>query len=157
MIRDFLFDFVAKIGFYLITANQKIGQILAWLIGVFTGITTYIIAKTSALLLRLISNKRYSHANRASEQAGMSRELEILSQVSQVKDNAVEIGTWTPDHTIAIQSLGSKLYTDCNWEEEHVHQYLREVVESIPGLSYAIPEGNTDEEDEEDEGYFTIG
>lgn len=156
MIKDFLFDITAKLGFFLISANQKIGQVFAYIIGVLSGASTYVIAKTFALLLKLIDSKRYLHASQASEQADISSELDILQQISSVKENALEMSTWTPEHTIMIQTLGSRLYSECQWSENNVHQYLRDVVESIPGLSYATSDGMSDEEDDEDEGYFKI-
>ena len=72
------------------------------------------------------------------------RELELLGAVTQLKDSAEEEGVWTEAHTEAIQGIGNALMYECGWDEEHIHQYMREAVESL-GLTYGVP----DEEDDD--------
>jgi len=63
-------------------------------------------------------------------------ELKLLSSASKVRDHAQETGDWTDSHTDALNAIGDALLTQMGWDEEHVHQYLAEVVESIDGLEY---------------------
>ena len=67
-------------------------------------------------------------------------ELKLLTSAAQVRDHAKETGDWTDKHSDAINAIGEALVTQLNWEEESVHQYLREVVESIDGLEYGLEE-----------------
>jgi predicted transcriptional regulator len=65
-------------------------------------------------------------------------ELKLLTGASQVRDHAREMGDWTEQHSDAIEAIGEALVGELGWEEGHVHQYLREIVESIDGLEYDV-------------------
>ena len=67
-------------------------------------------------------------------------ELNLLSSASRVRDHAEETGDWTDKHSEALNAIADALVLELMWEEDAVHQYLREVVESIDGLEYE-PEG----------------
>lgn len=99
-------------------------------------------------VLWIIDRERMDHAEQTVLQSSMNTELEILMMVSKVKEDALSIGVWKENHSMALNELGSRLYNECDWEEDQIHRYLRMVVESIPGLIYAT----SDDEDDEDEG-----
>jgi hypothetical protein len=63
-------------------------------------------------------------------------ELNLLSSASKVRDHAAETGDWTDRHSEALNAIADALVLEVMWEEDAVHQYLREVVESIDGLEY---------------------
>jgi len=63
-------------------------------------------------------------------------ELRLLNSASQVKEHAIANGDWTDHHSEAINAIGDALMNECDWQEDNVHFYLREIVESIPGLEY---------------------
>ena len=65
-------------------------------------------------------------------------ELKLLASASQVRDHAKSMGDWTDHHSDAIEAIGEALVGELGWEEDHVHQYLREIVESIDGLEYDV-------------------
>ncbi len=67
-------------------------------------------------------------------------ELNLLSSASKVRDHAAETGDWTERHSEALNAIADALVLEMMWDEDAVHQYLREVVESIDGLEYE-PEG----------------
>ena len=67
-------------------------------------------------------------------------ELNLLSSASKVRDHAAESGDWTDRHSEALNAIADALVLEMMWDEDAVHQYLREVVESIDGLEYE-PEG----------------
>lgn len=96
-------------------------------------------------ILILIDKERVHHADTCLSQDGIFNELTILSQISSVKEDAVNRKTWTPDHSNAMSFLATKLFNECEWEEDKIHSYMKSVVESIPGLTYAI--GPDDEEE----------
>ena len=63
-------------------------------------------------------------------------ELKLLGAAQQVRDHAKETGDWTDNHTDAINAVGEALVVEAGWQEENVHVYLKEIVESIEGLEY---------------------
>ena len=65
-------------------------------------------------------------------------ELRLLAAASQVRDHAEETDDWTEQHTEAIAAIGDTLLNELGWEEDNIHRYLREVVESIDGLTYDL-------------------
>jgi len=78
-------------------------------------------------------------------------ELNLLSTATKLKEHALETGDWTDHHSEALNAIGNALLNECNWEEEHVHQYLKDVVENGTGLSYQagfpFPGFDEDEDD----------
>ena len=57
-----------------------------------------------------------------------------------MRDHAKDMGDWTEQHSDALEAVGNALLNECDWEEESVHQYLKQIVESIEGLEYG-PDG----------------
>ena len=62
-------------------------------------------------------------------------ELKLMESSYKVRDHARELGDWTDHHTEAIEAIGTSLLLDMGWDEEAVQQHMRDVVESIDGLS----------------------
>lgn len=145
--RSGLFDAVAWFGNLLIEANKAIFQGIAFACGFTSGLVTWCIANVTRILLTIIDAKQIEHATRVVEQAPINNELEILANVSKIKEEALERRRWTDDHTIALNQMGYRLYHECEWSEASIHAYMRDVVESIPGLSYS---GSSIEDDDED-------
>lgn len=90
--------------------------------------------------MRKLYGDLLSEAEQAIELQAQSMELQLLSKASELKDNAIAIGDWTEHHTIALNAIGKALLEDCQWDEVHVHAYLKDVVESVPGLFYQAGE-----------------
>jgi len=76
-------------------------------------------------------------------------ELNLLSTATKLKEHALETGDWTDHHSEALNAIGNALLNECNWEEAHVHQYLKDVVENGTGLTYqaGFPGFDEDEDD----------
>ena len=81
-----------------------------------------------------------TYADQTGELQKQQIELQLLSAVSMVRDNYLETGHWTDEHTNAIRSLSNQLRQECDWDEESVHQYMRSVVEAGTGLHYGLDE-----------------
>lgn len=145
--RAKLFDLVAWIGQNVIELIKGIASGLSWLIGFASGIVVWLTANVITILLRIIDSKKYNHISDVIDQAPISNELEILASVTSVKEEALERRRWTDDHTMALNRLGARLYQECDWSEESIHAYMRQVVESIPGLSYGAEYGDDDDDD----------
>lgn len=146
--RTKLFNLVGSFGETFIDALRLV---LEFFINTQTRIAELVLGLTANIFkfaLWLIDDERIEHAEEAINQSSLSTELEILMMVSKVKEDALSVGFWRENHSMALNELGSRLYNECEWEEGEIHRYMRMIVESIPGLTYAI----TDDEDDEDEG-----
>ena len=134
--RRFLFSAVAQtIGIQILiitflsdTARRFLGSVGYFLMNIIepTLLKTY----TSVL----------EQQEEGSELETQQLELRLLTSAAQVRDHAKETGDWTDHHSEAINAIGEALVSQLDWEEDSVHQYLREVVESIDGLEYGIEE-----------------
>jgi hypothetical protein len=132
--RSFLFHAVARtIGFQII--------VIEWL----TSVSRLILGKAGYFFMNAIDPtllKTFSGVLEQNENAealeNQQLELKLLTGASQIRDHAAETGDWTDRHSEAIAAIGDALMEQMNWEEDAVHQYLREVVESIDGLVYEV-------------------
>lgn len=132
--RSFLFHTVAQlIGLQII--------VITWL----ADTSRFILGKVGHFLMNKIDStllKTYNSMLEGDENAdalqNQQTELKLLVGATQIRDHAAETGDWTERHSEAINAIGDALIVQMNWEEEAVHQYLREVVESIDGLEYGV-------------------
>lgn len=146
--RTKLFNLVGSLGEKFI---EGLRTVLEFVVNIQVGISDLILRGTAhffKFILWLIDQDRMDHAEEAVRQTDLSTELEILIMVSKVKEDALNVGFWRENHSMALNELGSRLYNECEWEEEEIHNYMRMIVESIPGLTYAY----SDDEDDEDDG-----
>jgi hypothetical protein len=97
-------------------------------------------------ILWLIDRSRVEHAELVMSQEYLSTELEILMAVSKIKEDALSKKKWTNYHTATLTELSQQLYDNCNWDEDKIHGYIKNIVESIPGLTYIVG----DEDDDSD-------
>lgn len=134
--RRFLFSAVAQtIGIQILvitflsdTARRILGSVGYFLMNIIepTLLKTY----TSVL----------EQQDEGNELETQQLELRLLTSAAQVRDHAKETGDWTDHHSEAISAIGEALVSQLDWEEDSVHQYLREIVESIDGLEYSVEE-----------------
>ncbi len=128
--RNFLFKTVTAITAFIITSLDWINMIVKTPV-----------AKVGWFLMKLIDAEQVrAHEvlinTDPAELQSQQTELNLLNAATQVRDHAQETGVWTDNHSEAIEAIGNALL-DLNWEEGSVHQYLKEVVESIDGLEYS--------------------
>lgn len=133
-----LFDFVAWSTATSIWFTDIGVQAFLWL----ADLSKVLLAKGGIFLLNLIDAdlfaEKVAEEEAQKELERMNSELELMSNATKLKEHALETGDWTDQHTIAIEAIGNALLNECDWEEEDVHRYLREVVETDTGLSYGI-------------------
>lgn len=146
--RSLVFNIVGGIG-------QATVDSLVYLLEAFTDLQNKIynlivklVAGGFKGLLFLIDRKRVRHLENAMNQSDVINELEILILISKIKEDALMRKSWTSSHSIALDELGSRLYGECDWSKSSVHGYMRAIVESIPGLSYAGEVGDDDDDDD---------
>lgn len=141
--KVFLFKVLSSTTFALIWATDKIAYGFAWVIGFTAGSTKWAIANTGKILMKTLTPEQFAEVESKLELEAQQTELELLATVSELKEHAVEQGAWTDDHTEALNAIGNALLNECAWDEQHIHDYMRRVVESVPGLEYG--QGDPDE------------
>ena len=141
-----LFDALAFLGEAIIDLLENVGDLLSLGVESFFRFLIWIAANTFKVILWVVDSDRLNHAEQVADQYSMNQELEILGAISHVKEDALHKKTWTGQHSQALNILGNRLSQECDWEEERIHDYMRRVVESIPGLGYLVGS----EEDDDD-------
>lgn len=143
--KPFLFSAIGRTTYAIIWVLDQSINLFARIVAYVAGTLRWLVAKTGQFLMEKLTPEQFNEVQRQIEFETQQAELKLLSSASDLKEHAVDIGEWTESHTEALNAIGNALLNDCNWEEQHVHDYLRRVVESVPGLQY----GQTDP----DEGY----
>jgi len=147
-LRNFLFDLTARSGAFAIWLLQGAGKCIAYVFGAICGVMVWLTANITRTLLVIIDKRKYEHSLQVTDQYALTRELEILQAVTRVKEDAMNRALWTNNHSIELNMLGSRLYNECEWSEASIHKYMRTVVESIPGLSYMVPDNESDDDED---------
>ena len=141
--REFVFDAIANVTCFFIWLSDRVFGIpsaaLVWL-GQRIRI---VIAKIGFFFMKIIDSSKARAAeieaeNDPVELATQGMELKLLAAAYKVRDHAKETGDWTDHHSEAIEAVGNALLLDIGWEEEHIHNYLKSIVESIDGLEYDV-------------------
>lgn len=143
--KETIFDITAQIGKWIIVGIHELGELLVLGVEAVSNFFVWLVGNIFAAVLSLIDAERVKHAEHVAEQYPLAMELEILGAVTHVKEDALEKKKWTEQHSIALNILGNRLFNECDWEEQRIHDYMRRVVESIPGLGYLV--GSDDDDD----------
>jgi hypothetical protein len=134
--RGFLFVAVTRLFAFQIAAVQWVSNLLLSVLG-----------NVGYFFMKLVDSERLGVYNAVLDSEGKPNELEqqnmelrLLASASQVRDHAKETDDWTDRHTEALNAIGDALIVEAGWEEDSVHRYLKELVESIDGLEYGKEE-----------------
>lgn len=141
-----LFDAIAFAGEAFLDLLHNFGDLLSLGVESFFNLLVWLVANIFRVILWVVDSDRLNHAEQVADQYSMNQELEILGAISHVKEDALGKKTWTGQHSQALNILGNMLSQECDWEEERIHDYMRRIVESIPGLGYLVGS----EEDDDD-------
>lgn len=120
----------------MISANTSVGNMITTFIAFIFNTTNEILRLLAKSLMNLIDSQQFEYIQAAQSQHSELSELNLLMQAASVKENALSHKTWTVMHSMAISKIGTALYHNCGWEPARIHAYMRQVVESIPGLVY---------------------
>lgn len=134
--RSDLFEIVEAINDVFNSLIDFGAQVLFKIIELIADALDFIIDSFFKGLLMIIDRKRVSYIDESTKQENFTKELEALIAASKVKDDAITNDNWTDNHTKAINELSMILYNECGWDEVSIHGYMREIVESVPGLEY---------------------
>jgi|GEM_PF-1604375 len=143
--KETLFNVTAQVGKWIIVGIHELGELIIFGVEAVSNFFVWVAGNIFAAVLSLIDAERVKHAEHVAEQHPLAMELEILGAVTHVKEDALEKKKWTEQHSIALNILGNRLFNECEWEEQRIHDYMRRVVESIPGLGYLV--GSDDDDD----------
>jgi len=121
----------ALVGIVLVAGNATTSAVA----GVFAAISN-VIRWLARVAMKALDANRFAYWESVTTQQKELGELHLLMAASQVKEDALSRRVWMPMHTVAINRIAGQLYAGCGWEPPRIHQYLREVVESIPGMQY---------------------
>lgn len=156
--RNLIYDLIWELGTKEVAVIAFTGKAIVQVIGAIANGSISIIAYVNNIILLVVNRERYRHALALSTQYGAIRELDVIRRAIMVKDNAIEVGNWTPAHTSAISKLSTELYNFCDWKEEQIHAYMKPLVESVPGVAYVYGSNDSDDDDDDDDTDFeTIG
>lgn len=144
--KEIVFDYLSDLGEAIIFGIQIIAEFAISIQANLANSIIRIIANSFKSLLWLVDRGRVDHAEQVIDQMSLNNELTILMSVTKIKEDALEHRSWTNKHSIALNELSSKLYNECDWDKSKIHDYMRAIVESIPGLSYVAG----DDEDDDD-------
>ena len=154
--RKALFDTAGRIGHIFIETNKYISigliQAIKFVSDVGFSVTHFVIQN----ILRTIDSGRFELLQAYYSQKDMHLELETISSIIKVKEDALDRKRWTSYHTEALETLGSRLINECDWSERKMHIYMKSVVESIPGLHYMVDIDEYDDDDDDDEEAIMI-
>jgi hypothetical protein len=134
--KQFLFDSVAATAKNIIMFNLAVGSVISGLVALtFNGVNAGVDWLAKRLLIA-IDRPKFDYFCAIIEQRGELSEFSLMAQAAKIKDDAMTNKVWTSAHTIGINQVAHGLKFGCGWEEKRIHQYLRGVVETIPGMSY---------------------
>jgi hypothetical protein len=132
-----LFKAVGSISASLVQLNIAIGATIAsgiaWL---FNG-TSKVVSLIARYIMRALDAELYDYYSSVVGQQHELNELSLMMAARNVKEDAMRVKAWTTGHSIAINNIATALHHKCGWEPPRIHHYLKEVVESIPGMMYS--------------------
>lgn len=134
--KNLLFRVVGFLMGSLIGINVAVGNAVAVAVEFVFGSINQALAWLARTMLRAIDKQRHDYIESVLGQTDELRELDLMMAASRVKESALEARVWTAMHTLMMNKIGTALHHNCGWEIPRIHQYLRDVVESIPGMVY---------------------
>lgn len=87
---------------------------------------------STAMLLKIIDRDRMVYAESAAQQHEEINELQILANISEIRNDAVMNGEWNEEHEHKLNFFGNLLCNQYNWEVNQVERYLHEVIATGP-------------------------
>ena len=140
--KSFLFESTVRVTYFLVWAIERVGAVVVFVPLWTTHKLKWLVANIGHAIMMTLDGPRVDEVEEQavmeSEAKAVNDELSLLTTAGKIRDHAQEHGDWTDYHTEALNQIGEALLNECGWEEGAVHQYLRQVVESIEGLEYGV-------------------
>lgn len=116
--RNALFIFCAYVNQQILNEIKKLNEAL-----------TMLVIHSAHAMFSMIDNDRMDHVRSTVEQKNAISELRVFALISEVVDDAIDVGGWNEDHETKLNFFGNMLYTEHDWDVDEVHRYLSEVIE----------------------------
>tara|TARA_Y100000004_G_C8786010_1_gene357107 strand:- start:246 stop:626 length:381 start_codon:yes stop_codon:yes gene_type:complete len=116
--RNALFVFCAYVNQQILNQINQLNETL-----------TMLVVHSAHAFFSLIDNDRMDHVRSTVEQKNAISELRVFALISEVVDDAIDVGGWNEDHETKLNFFGNMLYTEHDWDVDEVHRYLTEVIE----------------------------
>ena len=140
--KNFLYNRIAQVSAVQILMLDWIHSKVLFVHVFLYGLIRLTMGTVGYFLLNLLDREQTEKVTEMADNAEdlklQQLELRLLAAASQVRDHAEANDDWTDEHTEAISAIGDTLLNELGWDEANIHQYLREVVESIDGLQYDL-------------------
>jgi len=134
--RETIFKLTAIIFGSFVSANISIGNATTNFVASIFNLINEVLRFSGKSLMSAIDSERLNHVEQTGEQVLELTELKLLIAANKTKDDALKNRVWTMKHTVLMNQIGSALYHQCGWEPARIHSYMRQVIESIPGVTY---------------------
>ncbi len=139
--KNFLFETITRITYGLIWVSDRFFAVPVALCLWLQAAARVSVANVGYFFMKRIDPTRCKmvEAEADSDPEELERqktELGLMMSSYKVRDHARETGDWTDHHTEAIEAIGTALLLDMGWDEEAVEAHMKNVVESIDGLSF---------------------
>lgn len=141
--KSFFFNSVSVVCYSIANIIDFLFEIICNVLDFASKVLKFVLFSSGRLLMRLIDNEKYKEIEEQIQLKKQSSELKLLDAISKLKNNAIEIGDWTEKHSETLENLANALHEECGWKENDIHNYLRNIVESVPGLQYGVPPEST--------------
>lgn len=116
--KNALFVFCAYVNQQILNEIKNLNETL-----------TMLVIHSAHALFSMIDNDRMDHVRSTVEQKNAISELRVFALISEVVDDAIDVGGWNEDHETKLNFFGNMLYTEHDWDVDEVHRYLTEVIE----------------------------
>ncbi len=116
--KNALFVFCAYVNQQILNEIKNLNETL-----------TMLVIHSAHAMFSMIDNDRMDHVRSTVEQKNAISELRVFALISEVVDDAIDVGGWNEDHETKLNFFGNMLYTEHDWDVDEVHRYLTEVIE----------------------------
>ena len=124
--RAVLFHLVMSLG-------QKVLKVMA--------IAQFVVAKCFYTVGKFISPDQARYHESLIDQEDHLSELELMSRMVELKDEAVAEDDWDEDQLTELHGLATMLYQLHGWSQKSIDTYVQQLVAAGPeGYSYGKPE-----------------
>jgi hypothetical protein len=139
-----LFKFVSNASVFSLKVLDNIFALQQKIVNFIYQVTRAVFGKIGYSAMKAVDAKKVKLYENMIDSMGKSNvslknqqtELKLLGSAVTIRDHAMKTGDWTDHHSEALQAIGNNLQNEFKWEEDAIHQYFKEVVETIPGLDY---------------------
>jgi hypothetical protein len=104
-------------------------------------VVKFVVAKCFYTAGKLISPEQAKYHESLTDQEEQLSELDLMSRMVELKDEAVAEDDWDEDQLMELNGLATMLNQLHGWSQKNIDTYVRQLVAAGPeGYSYGKPE-----------------